>query len=220
MSTRVLFFSDFVCPYCYVAETGVLGRLIEEYEIELDWRGFQLHPATPRGGIALGQLLRGADVTVMQAQMKAFAATFGVRMGQPAHVANTRRALAAAEHARDAGQLHPFRHAVMDAYWNCGQDIELDNTLAGAATSAGLDPAALVAAADDPAMQARVDEMGAEAAKWGVTGVPTYFLLPDGWGLDQPPPAPDAPHPVRVVGCQPWESVVVAARRAGAKLRA
>lgn len=167
MTTRLLFYSDFVCPYCYVAEAGVLGRLVEEYDIELEWSGFQLHPSTPRGGMALTQLFPNADVSAMQAQMKVFAAGFGVTMGHPTHIANTRRALAAAEYARDAGRLHPFRHAVMHAYWNGGQDIELDATLAAAAGAAGLDPAAVVAAADAPAMQVRVDALGAEANQIG-----------------------------------------------------
>lgn len=220
MPTRLLFFSDFVCPFCYVAERGVLGRLVETYDVALEWSGFQLHPSTPKGGMDLRALFPQADPAAMAARMQTFARDFGVTMQHPTHIPNTRRALAAAEAARDDGRLHPFRHAVMEAHWNGGEDIEADTTLARAADACGLDPARIVAAADAPEMQARVDTMGAEARRWGVTGIPTYFLLPDGWAPGAPTPAPGQPRPVRVVGCQPWDTVVGAAKQAGATLRA
>jgi predicted DsbA family dithiol-disulfide isomerase len=59
-----------------------------------------------------------------------------------------------------------------------------------------------VAAVAEPAFRARVDAMGREAARAGVTGIPT-FLIGDR----------------RVVGCQPYEVLAAAAEAAGAKRR-
>lgn len=163
--------------------------------------------------MALSQLFRGRPIGPMHEQLLKFAAGFGVTMRLGDHLPNTRRALALAEHARDQGRLHELRDAVMHAHWRDGRDIEATEVLKEMATGAGLDADAAMAAADGPAMGARVDALGEEARRWGVTGIPTYVLLPDGWAPGQPPPASGA-QPVRIVGCQPYESLVVACLRA------
>jgi predicted DsbA family dithiol-disulfide isomerase len=143
--------------------------------------------------------------------VKGFAAGFGIRdLRSPQRLASTRRALAVAEHARDAGRLEPFRAAAFDAYWREGRDLDRDEDLAHAARAAGLDPVAALAAAEDPGALARVDAARRAAREAGVTGVPTLDFAP----------AAGARPAARVVGCQPYEVLADAARRAGARRRA
>ena len=181
--------------------------------------GFELHPSTPRGGRRVAELFAGRPLGPMQDQLRGFAAGFGVDMRFPERMPNTRRPLAMAEHARDKGLLHPFRDAVMDAHWTEGRDIEDTAVLRALAEGVGLDPDAAIAAADGPQMAARVDALGGEARAWGVTGIPTYFLLPDGW---QPGQAelPNGARPVGIVGCQSYEKVVAGCMRARIPRRA
>lgn len=139
----------------------------------------------------------------MRAHLSRFAAGFGITdMLAPERSPNTRAALALAEHARDQGRLHEARHALMEAFWRRGEDLEDRAVLARCASAAGLDPVAALAAIDDPAVTARVDAMGRDAARAGVTGIPT-FLIGDR----------------RVVGCQPFEVLAAAAEAAGARRR-
>jgi predicted DsbA family dithiol-disulfide isomerase len=139
----------------------------------------------------------------MSAHLARFAAAFGVEgLRIPDRSPNTRAALALAEHARDRGRLHELRHAAMDAFWRRGEDLEDRAVLARCAGEAGLDPAAALLAIDDPAVVARVDAMGRDAARAGVTGIPT-FLVGDR----------------RVVGCQPYEVIAATAEAAGARRR-
>ncbi len=139
----------------------------------------------------------------MADHLRRFAAAFGVEgLRIPERTPNTRKALALAEWARDQGRLHPFRRAVMDAHWRQGLDIEDEKVLAGLAQAAGLDPGAVPAALRDPLYAARVDAMGDEAARAGVTGIPTFFIG------DRV-----------VVGCQPYEAVAAQAEASGARRR-
>jgi predicted DsbA family dithiol-disulfide isomerase len=139
----------------------------------------------------------------MRSYLLDFAARAGVRgMVVPEHKPNTRRALALAEHARDHGRLHEARTALMNAYWREGQDIEEDGVLAQAARASGLDPGAAIQAIAAPAILERVDEMGAEAARAGVTGIPTFVI---GGRL--------------VVGAQPYDVLAGEAEAAGARRR-
>jgi predicted DsbA family dithiol-disulfide isomerase len=172
--------------------------------------GYELHPETPQGGVPVADIFRDAEG--LHAYVRSFAAGFGILdLSPPARLANTRRVLAACEHARDAGRLEAFSAAAYDAYWRHGRGIESDDELAALALAAGLDPVAAVAATRDPAMLARVDAARGEAMRSGVTGVPTFDVEPDAPG--------GARVSSRVVGCQRYEVLVDAVRRAGARRR-
>lgn len=171
----------------------------------MDWRGYELHPETPRGGIPLAEYFPAARLPSMKAHVEAFAASFGIAdLVFPTRLPNTRRALAVAEYARERARLVAFRDATMDAYWRKGRDIEKDDVLAEIATSVGLDPAAAVAAADDPVHQAKIDQRRREAEDAGVTGIPTFLF---------------GERPIRIVGCQPLEVLRQAAEAIGAPKR-
>jgi len=187
-----------------------VARLVTDYDLALDWRGFELHPKTPVGGMAISELFRGVDMEVMKARMRVFAAGFGVmNMASHSRLPNTRRALAVAELARDEGQLHPFRHAVMAAHWEQARDIEDLDVLAELAADVGLDPDAARAAADAPEYLGRIAVIRKESQLIGVPGIPTFiFGTPGG-----PIPATSA------VGCQPSEPLAAAAEKAGARKR-
>ena len=47
MAVTLELFSDFVCPFCYIAERSSLTRLKREFDLTVDWRGFELRPDTP-----------------------------------------------------------------------------------------------------------------------------------------------------------------------------
>lgn len=186
--------------------------------MDLDWVGFELHPSTPRGGMLVTDMFGEERVAAFRGHLEQAAAKVGVPLGSPTRIPNSRRALALAEQARDAGSLQVARNALMDAHWLDARDIESDEVLAGIAALAGLDPAAAVPACDAPEWQARVDAMREEATAWGVTGIPTFFFLPDGWtvaGMG----SWTGPQPLKVVGAQPLPLLRDAVRKIGAQPR-
>jgi predicted DsbA family dithiol-disulfide isomerase len=139
----------------------------------------------------------------MAEALRRFAAAFGVEgLRIPERTPNTRKVLALAEWARDEGRLHPFREAAMNAHWRQGRDLEDEKVLADLAASAALDPQAALAALRDPRYARRVDSMNREAARAGVTGIPTFFV---GERM--------------VVGCQPYPAVAALAEASGALRR-
>jgi predicted DsbA family dithiol-disulfide isomerase len=184
-------------------EQSSLVRLQAEYDVELDWRGFELHPGTPRGGSSLEELFPGRAKALGDHALQV-ARSFGVAsMRVPARMNNTRRVLAVAEWARTQGKLMAFRDVALAAFWERGEDLEDAQVLGRLAEHAGLPAEGARAAMDAPEYQARVDTLAAEGRAAGVSGIPVTFI-----------------GNVRVVGCQPYEVFEEAARRAGAKRRA
>lgn len=170
----------------------------------MEWRGFELHPETPVGGMRLDRLFPADQIPLMAAHIQRLSNQHGageIKVGD--RLPNTRRALAVAEYARDEGRLEEFKTAAMSGYWREGLDLENQDHLKTIIERADIDTVAGLAAQDDPKYLARVDEMRAEASKAGVTGIPTSFFS-DG--------------PV-IVGAQSYEKLMEAAQAAGASRR-
>ncbi len=183
--------------------------------LSFGWRGFELHPEIPDAGIALRDLFPPAAVAAMAERLRSVAADLGVPLRMPDFAPCTRPALALSELARERGVLDRWRDAVMDAYWRDGRDIGRGDVLTELAGAAGLDPREARAFLGRPEIPAILRRQREEAARWGVTGIPTWFFLPEGWRPQDG--IPDrGPRPVRLVGCQPVEVVLHAARLAGA----
>ena len=88
-------YSDFVCPFCFVAEQSTVPRLLAEFDLELDWYGFELHPSTPPGGVPLSKLFPGVPLGPLHERTERFAASFGVTgLKPPDWLWNSRKALA------------------------------------------------------------------------------------------------------------------------------
>jgi predicted DsbA family dithiol-disulfide isomerase len=145
-----------------------------------------------------------ARVEAMHAHLAGFARGFGIAdMKLRDRAPNTRRALAVAEYARDAGRLEQFRQAAMDAHWRRGMDLESDADLSTLAVECGLDPASSLAASRDPSLLARIDQRREAAEQMGVTGIPT-FVIGDR----------------AVVGCQGYEVLARFVEACGARRKA
>lgn len=171
-----------------------------EWDVEVDWRGFQLSPDTPKGGMSLTDKF-GPRAAMMTERVKGFAKEFGVeQFHPPMRSPNTRAILAVAEYARDEGKLSEFKNASMDAHWVENLDLEDPAVVRKVAERAGLDPEKVLSASADPKYLSRVDELREEGNAMGVSGIPTFFI-----------------GNVKVVGCQPYEILERAAQMAGAQ---
>src|SRR5688572_13195593 len=71
-------YSDFTCPFCFIAERSLVERLVAEYDVVLEWRGLELHPEIPPGGLSLAEAFPGRDVVATHAVVRRFARSLGV----------------------------------------------------------------------------------------------------------------------------------------------
>ena len=83
MPETLLLYTDFVCPFCFIAEQSTVPRLLAEFDLTLDWHGFELHPNTPRGGLSLSRLFPGVPLPALHERTRQFASRFGVTNFNP-----------------------------------------------------------------------------------------------------------------------------------------
>lgn len=185
---RITVFSDLTCPFCYVAERGPLAELVRTTGVELDWRGFEVHPEIPRGGAAASDVFGPDKADAGREYVIELAERFGVTLRFPDHIPNSMRALAMTEWARAHGKLEPLKDLLFDMFWQDGADLEDDAVLKSAAVKVGLCPARALSACEMGEWELRVVQNRTMGYGLGVSGVPTFISPSD-----------------RVVGCQPVE---------------
>ncbi len=167
------FFYDFVSPYSYLAATRVEAE-VARVGGTVRFRPFLL------GGVfnATGNkapIENSAKAAHLATDLARWARRLGVPFAWPAKFpVLTVLPLRAAFAAEKAGQLVPFTHAHFRAYWAEGRDVSDPAVVTDAATRAGLDGAALVAAA--PQYKDALKAQTQEAVDRGSYGAPTFFV--------------------------------------------
>ncbi len=178
MSTKVAVFSDFVCPFCYIG-LHTLNQLKSEFDIKVQWRGFQIHPEWPAEGMPVEQFYRTMGEERRKAgwqMIERMAAETGLEMRPPTVLANSYRALAAQEFAIEHQRGDAFEERVFRAYFNDQADIGDPGVIRELAREVGLDPMQLDQAMDEDRYAMRLKNNALIANQRGITGVPTFII--------------------------------------------
>lgn len=178
MALKIVMFSDFVCPFCYIGFETV-RKLKPEFDLEIEWRGFQIHPEWPADGMAASEYRRGMDPEtrrVIWGRIGAMAEAAGFTMNPPAVLTNSRLALEAAEFAKESGRSEAFEERVYRAYFKEGLNIGKAEVLGELAAGVGLDRAEFNLAIESNRYTERLRANAIEAHERGVDGVPTFFV--------------------------------------------
>lgn len=189
---RITVFSDYVCPFCYLEEPD-LARVREKYgdRVEVDWRAYELRPDPIPTLDPDGEYLH----RVWNASVYPMARSLGMTLRLPPVQPRSRKALEAAEVAREKGVYDRMHTALFRAFFEEGRDIGEVEVLLEVGESVGLDTDELRTALEERRYTEKVIGDEDLARKLGVDSVPTMFVAPDG----APPQAGE-----RITGAQPY----------------
>ena len=188
MAIRVDVWSDFVCPWCFLAATS-LAILKESHDVEVVWHSYELRP---KGSPPMTEAYR-ARIEASQPRLKQMAREhYGVELKSGPFGIDSRTALIGDKYAESQGKGDAYHAATFRAYWQEGHNIEDRAVLLDIAQSVGLDANKFSAALDEPIYEDAVLFDIEEAQKFGLSGVPALIFA--GKYL--------------VSGAQPYESLV------------
>lgn len=162
--------ADYVCPYCYLAESAVARLRAEGLDVRT--APFELRPA----GVPLPAPTAAWLQEAWRMKVAPLAEELGVVMRYPAITTRTRKAHEAVAFARDAGLGTELHEALYRAYWEDGRDIGRIDVLVEIGGGVGLDRGALRVALDIDAWTEMVAAQLAWAAEQRIQAVPAYVL--------------------------------------------
>lgn len=172
----LIVYSDYVCPFCYLAEVALTPLRREGVSIET--RPFELRPApAPLDDPDAPSLRDEWERSVLP-----LARVVGVSgMQQPRFSTRTRKAHEAAAYAREQGAGGAMHRALFDAFFLEQRDIGRVDVLVEIGVALGLDRTALKVALDIDRYTDEVVAQEAEALRLGIRAVPAH-LAPTGDG--------------------------------------
>ena len=142
----------------------------------MTWLPYELHPEAPVEGIPRETYFRGARFEQMRSHLETIAAEVGLTMKQRDVIINSRRALGAAEFAREHGKFDAMHLALLKAHWEGTSRLENVDDLVRLGTEVGLDATELRAAIDEDRYAAVIDDNRIEAESLGINAIPAHIF--------------------------------------------
>lgn len=162
---------DFICPFCYVAQSR--NQILTGFGLEVVHLPFQIHPEIPPGGVEAGP--RNGP---MYRSLEQEAAKAGLPLNWPPRLPNSRTALSASEwvrrHRPDASET--FNSALFAVHFDLGEDLGDINTIMHHAAEVGIDTQILRGALADGSAQAALVEAESAGAWADVRATPTWLI--------------------------------------------
>ena len=172
---RILVFSDYVCPYCYLVERD-LDRLRERYaeKLTIDYRAFELRPAPhptlePRGEYLL---------TAWRRSVLPMADRYGMPMQLPSVQPHSSLAFQMTEYARTQDKHLETHIALFRAFFVDDRNIGVLSVLTEIAGELGLDTEELQRHLQTGTYKDEVDRQRIEGIERQISGVPAIFVEP------------------------------------------
>ncbi len=173
---KVIVYSDYICPFCYIGFHRI-EKLKEQFEFDIEWRPFELHPEIPKGGVSLNQLPFPREyLEMVLANVKRLADEDGLNVKFSEKLPNSQLALYISEFARKEGKFAEFHKLVFEKYWKEGNDIGDLSLLLDLAESIGLNRYEIedYIKSDEPRNELR--KYLSEIRSYGINGVPAFII--------------------------------------------
>lgn len=173
----------------------------KDYEIEIQWTAFPLHPETPEDGQSIEQLFAGRlDLDQVRARLKQAARDAGLPFGDRKMTYNSRLAQELGKWAESKGKGTEFHHRVFKAYFVDGINIGKISELSSMAGEIGLSEDEAREVLQKRVFKEAVDSDWIRSHRKGIQAVPTFLL---GERV--------------LVGAQPYEKIAVFLEDGGIK---
>ena len=144
--------------------------------MHITWLPFELHPDAHLEGIPRDAYFGRGRSEQMRSRLADVAAQVGLTMESRDVIINSRRALGAAEFAREQGKFDEMHHALFKAHWEKTARLEDVDDLVRVGSAAGLDPSELRSALEEDRYDRVVDENRRLATSVGIDAIPAHIF--------------------------------------------
>ena len=142
----------------------------------MTWLPFELHPEAPAEGIPREAYFGRERSERIHTYLQSVAQSVGLEMKPRDVIINSRRALGAAEFARENEKFEAMHRALFEAHWHGTAKLEDVDDLVRVGEGVGLPPDALRKAIESNRYGPVIDENRREASSVGIDAIPAHIF--------------------------------------------
>jgi predicted DsbA family dithiol-disulfide isomerase len=172
MALHVDVWSDFVCPWCFLASTS-LEKLQESHGVTIAWKAYELRPvgSPPISEEYLARIEASTPRLELMAKTQ-----YGLELNRGEFPIDSRPAHIGMKYAETVGKGHEYHKRVFEAYWLEAQDISKLDILVGLAEEVGLERESFLASLKNTDFDADVSKDQTTAYQYQLRGVPAMIF--------------------------------------------
>jgi predicted DsbA family dithiol-disulfide isomerase len=144
--------------------------------VHITWLPYELHPEAPLEGIPREAYFGRERSQKMHSHLQSVAESVGLTMEPRDMIINSRRALGAAEFARERGKFEEMHRALFEAHWHGTAKLEEVDDLVRVGEGIGLDAAELREAIETNRYAEVIDENRRLATSAGINAIPAHVF--------------------------------------------
>lgn len=144
--------------------------------MHITWLPYELHPEAPLEGIPREAYFGRERSQKMHSHLQSVAESVGLTMEPRDVIINSRRALGAAEFARERGKFEEMHRALFEAHWHGTAKLEEVDDLVRVGEGIGLDAAELREAIETNRYAEVIDENRRLATSAGINAIPAHVF--------------------------------------------
>jgi len=175
---KVTVFSDYICPFCYVGDAR-LDALRDEFELEVEWNWFEIHPDNPEEGKPVSELgYDPARWAQMMENLEIMAKQENLPLAKRTFTTNSHKALLLAEAVKslDSDTFERLHKRLFDAYFRQARNIGAEDVLREIAAECEIPSELVDQAWTSSELEHALNAQNVRSAQLGITGVPAYII--------------------------------------------
>jgi predicted DsbA family dithiol-disulfide isomerase len=182
---KVDIWSDVQCPWCFIGKRKFEAG-VKQFagEVEVEYHSFELAPdtpvdfeGTPVDYLAKRKGMQLADVEAMLERVTTIASEVGLNFDYGSvHQTNTGKAHELLHFAKAHGKQGEVKERLLSAYFEQGRHLGQIDVLVAIAGEAGLNESDARSALEADSYRTAVEADVAQAAHFGISGVPFYVI--------------------------------------------
>jgi predicted DsbA family dithiol-disulfide isomerase len=169
---KITVFYDYVCPFSFIGSKRI-QQIGAEYGIEVEWKGYEIHPEYPPQGKKRRKTFRAIrSAESLQSVMEEEEIKFKL----PGFITNSRLCLEAAEFSKTRGKFIEFHNRCYESYFLERKNIGDKDTVLEIGNKVGIDRDELEINLENGEMAEILGSYRRDAGKIDVLGVPTVVF--------------------------------------------
>ena len=173
--SKLVIYSDYIWPYCYIG-MGIVDKLSEEFDLDIKWHSFEIHPETPPEGVDLEKRFGIEMLGNSLINLKSRGKNLNLKFGELKYMPNSNLAHQLSLYAKDMGVFDSIHSKLMTAYFKDLKDIGSLEVLIDISRSVGLDSMETYKILSKNTYKKEVDRLSSVAINDGITSTPTFII--------------------------------------------